>query len=138
MLYIWALGLLAAGQSSTMTGTYTGQFVMAGFLDLRVNPWLVSGGEAAAASRGGLPLLGALLPGLLLPRRLLLLGAQGCQGWELGLGPSMFAPATDHPETQHPAEPTPPPSPSPWRPFSLLPSHSPSPSPLAAAREAGP
>ena len=30
---IWALGLLAAGQSSTMTGTYAGQFVMEGFLD---------------------------------------------------------------------------------------------------------
>lgn len=26
--YIWAVGLLAAGQSSTMTGTYAGQFVM--------------------------------------------------------------------------------------------------------------
>lgn len=26
--YIWAIGLLAAGQSSTMTGTYSGQFVM--------------------------------------------------------------------------------------------------------------
>lgn len=25
MVYIWALGLLAAGQSSTMTGTYTGE-----------------------------------------------------------------------------------------------------------------
>lgn len=24
ILYIWAIGLLAAGQSSTMTGTYTG------------------------------------------------------------------------------------------------------------------
>jgi len=31
--YIWAIGLLAAGQSSTMTGTYAGQFVMEGFLD---------------------------------------------------------------------------------------------------------
>ena len=30
--YIWAVGLLAAGQSSTMTGTYAGQFVMEGFL----------------------------------------------------------------------------------------------------------
>lgn len=27
-LYIWAVGILAAGQSSTMTGTYAGQFVM--------------------------------------------------------------------------------------------------------------
>ncbi|KAK7909619.1 hypothetical protein WMY93_014303 [Mugilogobius chulae] len=34
-LYIWALGVLAAGQSSTMTGTYSGQFVMEGFLNLR-------------------------------------------------------------------------------------------------------
>ncbi|KAG2491205.1 hypothetical protein HYH03_010415 [Edaphochlamys debaryana] len=39
VVYIWALGLLAAGQSSTMTGTYTGQFVMTGFLDLKVTPW---------------------------------------------------------------------------------------------------
>jgi natural resistance-associated macrophage protein len=27
-LYIWGVGVLAAGQSSTMTGTYAGQFVM--------------------------------------------------------------------------------------------------------------
>ena len=27
-MYIWAVGILAAGQSSTMTGTYTGQFAM--------------------------------------------------------------------------------------------------------------
>ncbi|XP_039254784.2 natural resistance-associated macrophage protein 2-like [Styela clava] len=33
--YIWAIGILAAGQSSTMTGTYSGQFVMEGFLDLK-------------------------------------------------------------------------------------------------------
>eukprot|EP00049_Salpingoeca_infusionum_P019078 m.360086 g.360086 ORF g.360086 m.360086 type:complete len:552 (-) comp18868_c0_seq1:168-1823(-) len=39
MKYIWALGLLAAGQSSTMTGTYAGQFVMEGFLKLNIKPW---------------------------------------------------------------------------------------------------
>jgi NRAMP (natural resistance-associated macrophage protein)-like metal ion transporter len=38
-LYIWAIGLLAAGQSSTMTGTYAGQFVMQGFLNLQIAPW---------------------------------------------------------------------------------------------------
>jgi natural resistance-associated macrophage protein len=38
-MIIWALGLLAAGQSSTMTGTYTGQFVMCGFLNLQIKPW---------------------------------------------------------------------------------------------------
>eukprot|EP00043_Microstomoeca_roanoka_P030074 m.24533 g.24533 ORF g.24533 m.24533 type:complete len:522 (+) comp9701_c0_seq1:395-1960(+) len=37
--YIWAIGLLAAGQSSTMTGTYAGQFVMEGFLRLSIAPW---------------------------------------------------------------------------------------------------
>lgn len=40
ILYIWAVGLLAAGQSSTITGTYAGQFVMAGFLNLRVKKWV--------------------------------------------------------------------------------------------------
>lgn len=38
--YVWAVGLLAAGQSSTMTGTFAGQYVMQGFLDLKVSPWL--------------------------------------------------------------------------------------------------
>lgn len=36
MAVIWGLGLLAAGQSSTMTGTYSGQFVMQGYLNLKV------------------------------------------------------------------------------------------------------
>eukprot|EP00891_Asterochloris_glomerata_P009403 jgi/Astpho2/9403/e_gw1.00145.48.1_t len=38
-MLVWAIGLLAAGQSSTMTGTYSGQFVMSGFLDLGVTQW---------------------------------------------------------------------------------------------------
>ena len=38
--YVWAIGLLAAGQSSTMTGTFAGQFVMEGFLDWKISPWL--------------------------------------------------------------------------------------------------
>ncbi|ONK75892.1 uncharacterized protein A4U43_C03F21670 [Asparagus officinalis] len=36
ILYIWGIGLLAAGQSSTITGTYAGQFIMGGFLNLRL------------------------------------------------------------------------------------------------------
>ncbi|EAS05370.1 NRAMP (natural resistance-associated macrophage protein) metal ion transporter family protein (macronuclear) [Tetrahymena thermophila SB210] len=35
--YIWGIGLLAAGQSSTLTGTLAGQFVMTGFVKLRVS-----------------------------------------------------------------------------------------------------
>lgn len=38
-LYIWAVGILAAGQSSTMTGCYAGQFVMEGFLNLTWVRW---------------------------------------------------------------------------------------------------
>ena len=37
--YIWAIGILASGQSSTMTGTYSGQFVMEGFLNLQWKRW---------------------------------------------------------------------------------------------------
>merc|ERR1719153_1815336 len=38
-MYIWAIGVLAAGQSSTMTGTYAGQFAMEGFLNLQWAKW---------------------------------------------------------------------------------------------------
>lgn len=36
---VWAIGLLASGQASTMTGVQAGQFIMSGFLDLRIKPW---------------------------------------------------------------------------------------------------
>jgi len=39
--YIWALGILASGQSSTMTGTYAGQFAMQGFLNLKWPQWKI-------------------------------------------------------------------------------------------------
>jgi manganese transport protein len=37
---IFAVALLASGQSSTITGTLAGQVVMEGFLDWRIAPWL--------------------------------------------------------------------------------------------------
>ncbi|KAL6623513.1 hypothetical protein ACP70R_033392 [Stipagrostis hirtigluma subsp. patula] len=42
ILYIWGIGLLAAGQSSTITGTYAGQFIMGGFLNLKLKKWVRS------------------------------------------------------------------------------------------------
>src|SRR6185295_11811878 len=36
----FAVALLAAGQSSTLTGTLAGQVVMEGFLQFRMRPWL--------------------------------------------------------------------------------------------------
>jgi hypothetical protein len=61
MTLIWGVGLLAAGQSSTMTGTYAGQFVMGGFLDLKVGGGgvrvcvcvCVCGGGGGARRAGG-------------------------------------------------------------------------------------
>jgi manganese transport protein len=37
---LFAVALLCAGQSSTLTGTLAGQIVMEGFLHLRIAPWL--------------------------------------------------------------------------------------------------
>jgi manganese transport protein len=36
----FAVALIAAGQSSTLTGTLSGQIIMEGFLDIRLQPWL--------------------------------------------------------------------------------------------------
>lgn len=37
---LFAVALIAAGQSSTVTGTLAGQIVMEGYLRLRIDPWL--------------------------------------------------------------------------------------------------
>jgi natural resistance-associated macrophage protein len=59
IVLIWALGLLAAGQSSTMTGCYTGQFVMEGFLDwkVRAGRFLRGGIRGGAVRFGGVVFL---------------------------------------------------------------------------------
>lgn len=37
---LFAVALIAAGQSATLTGTLAGQIIMEGYLDLRLSPWL--------------------------------------------------------------------------------------------------
>ncbi|MFN8310913.1 MAG: Nramp family divalent metal transporter [Chitinophagales bacterium] len=37
---LFAVALIASGQSSTVTGTLAGQIIMEGYLDLRIAPWL--------------------------------------------------------------------------------------------------
>ncbi len=37
---LFSIALIAAGQSSTVTGTLAGQIVMEGYLKIRINPWL--------------------------------------------------------------------------------------------------
>ena len=39
---LWATALLAAGQSGAITTTYTGQYIMDGYLNLRISPWIRS------------------------------------------------------------------------------------------------
>jgi len=38
-LYIWAIGLFAAGQAATMVCTYAGQIIMGGCLEIQIAPW---------------------------------------------------------------------------------------------------
>jgi manganese transport protein len=38
--FLFAIALIASGQSSTVTGTLAGQIVMEGYLRLRINPWV--------------------------------------------------------------------------------------------------
>lgn len=38
--FLFGIALIAAGQSSTITGTLAGQIVMEGYLNLRITPWL--------------------------------------------------------------------------------------------------
>ena len=37
---LFAIALIAAGQSSTITGTLAGQIIMEGFINLRIQPWV--------------------------------------------------------------------------------------------------
>ena len=37
---LFAVALIAAGQSSTITGTLAGQIIMEGYLNLRLQPWV--------------------------------------------------------------------------------------------------
>src|SRR5678815_3884289 len=37
---LFAVALIAAGQSSTITGTLAGQVVMEGYLNIRLRPWI--------------------------------------------------------------------------------------------------
>ncbi|KAI5667951.1 hypothetical protein M9H77_17804 [Catharanthus roseus] len=37
---VYAIALLASGQSSTITGTYAGQYIMQGFLNLKMKTWI--------------------------------------------------------------------------------------------------
>ncbi|GJP56979.1 hypothetical protein CLOM_g16027 [Closterium sp. NIES-68] len=61
---LFGVALLASGQSSTVTGTYAGQYVMQGFLELRISTWL----------RNFITRLVAIVPALLVA---LLFGAKG-------------------------------------------------------------
>ena len=37
---VYGVALLASGQSSSITGTYAGQYIMQGFLDIKMKKWM--------------------------------------------------------------------------------------------------
>jgi len=39
-IYMWAVGLCAAGQAATMVCTYAGQIIMGGCLEIKLAPWM--------------------------------------------------------------------------------------------------
>ncbi|GMH00725.1 hypothetical protein Nepgr_002564 [Nepenthes gracilis] len=81
---LYAVALLASGQSSAVTGTYAGQFIMLGFLNLKMKKW----------SRNLLTRTIALTPSLIVsiisgPKgasRLIIISSMIVIAWTLGLG----------------------------------------------------
>jgi len=66
---LFAVGLLASGQSATFTGTIAGQVILEGFLDFRIPCWqrrVVTRGLAVAPALAGVLLLGPGAVGTLL------------------------------------------------------------------------
>lgn len=66
---LFAVGLLASGQSATFTGTIAGQVILEGFLDVRIPCWqrrVITRGLAVGPALAGVLLLGPGAVGLLL------------------------------------------------------------------------
>ncbi|KAJ6997915.1 metal transporter Nramp5-like [Populus alba x Populus x berolinensis] len=81
---IYAIALLASGQSSTITGTYAGQFIMQGFLELKMRKWvrnLVTRCIAIAPS-----LVVSIIGGSSGAGRLIVIASIIVISWILGLG----------------------------------------------------
>jgi manganese transport protein len=76
---LFAVGLLASGQSSTFTGTIAGQVILEGFLDVKIPCWrrrLITRGLAVAPALAGVLLLGPGSIGALLVATQVVLAAQ--------------------------------------------------------------
>ncbi|PKI61450.1 hypothetical protein CRG98_018133 [Punica granatum] len=81
---LFAISLLASGQSSTVTGTYAGQFIMQGFLDLKMKLWLrnlVTRCIAIAPS-----LVVCIIGGSAGASRLIIIASVTILSWILGFG----------------------------------------------------
>ncbi|KAL9394510.1 hypothetical protein Peur_013795 [Populus x canadensis] len=81
---IYAIALLASGQSSTITGTYAGQYIMQGFLELKMRKWirnLVTRCIAIAPS-----LVVSIIGGSSGAGRLIIIASIIVISWILGLG----------------------------------------------------
>lgn len=76
---LFAVGLLASGQSATFTGTIAGQVILEGFLDVKIPCWqrrLVTRGLAVGPALAGVLTLGPGAVGMLLVGSQVVLAAQ--------------------------------------------------------------
>jgi manganese transport protein len=76
---LFAVGLLASGQSATFTGTIAGQVILEGFLDVRIPCWqrrVITRGLAVGPAFAGVLLLGQGAVGMLLVGSQVVLAAQ--------------------------------------------------------------
>jgi manganese transport protein len=76
---LFAVGLLASGQSATFTGTIAGQVILEGFLDVRIPCWqrrVITRGLAVGPALAGVLLLGQGAVGTLLVGSQVVLAAQ--------------------------------------------------------------
>jgi manganese transport protein len=76
---LFAVGLLASGQSATFTGTIAGQVILEGFLDVKIPCWqrrLITRGLAVGPALAGVLMLGPGAVGVLLVGTQVVLAAQ--------------------------------------------------------------
>ncbi|CAN1234448.1 Metal transporter Nramp5 [Linum perenne] len=81
---LYGIALLASGQSSAITGTYAGQFIMQGFLDLKMRPWLRNLITRSIAITPSLVV--AIIGGSAGAGRLIIIASIIVVSWILGLG----------------------------------------------------
>ncbi|THU67711.1 hypothetical protein C4D60_Mb05t27600 [Musa balbisiana] len=81
---VYGIALLASGQSSTITGTYAGQYIMQGFLDIKMRMWLQNLMTRCVAI--GPSLIVSIIGGSAGAGKLIIIASVIVVSWVLGFG----------------------------------------------------